>query len=156
MEKPNLFSRPTIQYAAAALLPLLVVVGAVQYFGSVHKMIAVLDGQVLVLKSATIVEENLDQASKFGDIAKFTMQNVSGSEVRVVGCRAACSCITMTDLPVKVAPNSECELIFRVTGTREKEVGESITLFTVPPGTPVWLRIETEPTQFTTEQPKST
>jgi len=149
MEEPRPKSRITYQYAAAILLPILAVGGGVLYFGSAQKMIAVLDGQILLVKSSEIVAADSDEAEKLGDIARFTMENLTDQEVRVVGCRAACTCITMTDLPVTIPPNQEHVLVFRVTGTRERELNEPIMLFTVPPGTPVRLRVVTEPSQFT-------
>lgn len=149
MEEPRPKSRNTYQYAAAILLPILAVGGGVLYFGSVQKMIAVLDGQVLMVKSSEIVAADSEEAEKLGDIARFTMENLTDQGVRVVGCRSSCTCVTLTDLPLTVAPDSNCDLVFRVTGTRRKFLDESIVLFTVPPGTPVRLRVVTAPAQFT-------
>jgi len=143
MEKPNLFSRPTIQYAAAVLLPVLAVAGGVLYFGSTQRLVAALDGQLLIVKeSQFLFENNGDQSF---DTAKFVIENISGADVRIVGCRAACSCITLTDLPVVIAAGQDQELNFRVTGSRDVAIDESITLFTIPPGTPVVLHAVSEP-----------
>jgi len=150
MEEPRLKSRTTYQYVAAVLLPVLAVVGGVLYFGSAQKMIAVLDGQLLMVKSSEIVAASSDEAESTGDIASFTILNVTDSELRVVGCHSACTCITMTGLPITVSPSGECELAFRVTGTRDRKIDESIVLFTVPSGTPVRLRVATNPSQFAT------
>jgi len=123
-------------YVLATITPILLVIGLVQYFGSPRHLIAALDGQLLLVNTSQFLVTGEE-----ADISRFQIENISGGEIRIVGCRSSCRCVAATSLPVTVATGERIDLDFKVVGASEEQIDESVTLFTVPAGTPVTLRV---------------
>ena len=123
-------------YAVAVAGPILLVVGLVQYFGSPRHLIAALDGQLLLVNKSQLMVTGEE-----AEIARFQIENISGDELRIVGCRSSCRCVAATSLPATIASGAKIDLDFKVVGASDKQIDESVTLFTVPAGTPVTLRV---------------
>ena len=123
-------------YAIAVTGPVLLVAGLVHNFGSPRHLIAALDGQLLLVNKSQFMVTGEE-----ADIARFQIENISGDELRIVGCRSSCRCVAATSLPATVASGEKIDLDFKVVGAAEKQIEETVTLFTVPAGTPVTLRV---------------
>lgn len=124
---------PKAQYAVAVIVPVVLVTGLVQHYGSCRHLIAALDGRLLVVNSTRVLNT---PDSEVG-LAQLSLENISSGDVRIVGFRSSCRCFATSNLPLTIHPGDRSSVRFQIKGASPSSLEETVTLFTVPSGAPV-------------------
>lgn len=126
-------------YTVAVATPVLLTIAAVQQSGSSGHLVAALNGQRLLVTELEVLKISDDV-----NTVRAHIENISSTDVRIVGCHSSCRCMASSSLPVTIAPGRIVNLDFEVTCIARRDFTESVTLLTVPAGTPVTLSFRSE------------
>ena len=103
-------------------------------YGSIALAVAAVRGEALVpdAMTKTFVQAQSDQTY----LVEFTLSNVTGTPIRIVGSRSSCTCVLAQDaFPVSVPPLGQTRIKVVVHPRDSKFFRETVRLFTTAPGT---------------------
>jgi hypothetical protein len=86
----------------------LVLLGAVVWFGNVGTMIAYVNGEAVYLYPKNMNFGNQKPGSEI--VSVFYMKNMTSQEVSVVGEESSCDCVSSTELPITARAGETIEL----------------------------------------------
>ena len=86
---------------AGLTVVLLMTLGAVLWFGSVNRAIAVLSGHPLCVepRNAAVSLDSAGNGEQF-----LLVTNLSKTRLRILGIRLPCTCMTASELPIDILP----------------------------------------------------
>jgi hypothetical protein len=97
-----------------------------RHFGSASLAAAWLDGQTFVV-SPTEVDLGECDPKSYHDVT-FTVANVSGREIRIVGSDASCACLKVDKLPITIAPGERRGISLRAYVSGEDEYSQNLII----------------------------